>query len=190
MALKVVAFPASFLPPPLTLTSKKPKMTVKCYTGNQRDEARVKSELGKLHTKLGRLRSNGEILEANKVFEDEMHRLGIPLTQEVKQLSNEKRSGPFKTGLFDISAQIKKRKAFDVKKRVKLPLWSRSRKRNRKQKIPPKKDEKTKEDAANEGDTGKGANDHNSQRFCRKIIHEEEQEAEDSPKEGRRRWRR
>lgn len=66
MALKVVAFPASFLPP--LLTSKKPKMTVKCYTGNQRDEARVKSELGKLHTKLGRLRSNGEIVKANKVF--------------------------------------------------------------------------------------------------------------------------
>ncbi|KAL0673514.1 hypothetical protein Bca4012_001495 [Brassica carinata] len=53
--LKVVAFPASFLPP---LTSKKPAMVVKCYTGNQRGEARMKSQLGTCHTNFNRLYSN------------------------------------------------------------------------------------------------------------------------------------
>ncbi|KAF3507597.1 hypothetical protein F2Q69_00001265 [Brassica cretica] len=84
--LKVVAFPASFLPP---LTSKKPAMVVKCYTGNQR---------------------------ACRVLEDTMNRLEIPLTPEVKRLVK-KSSGTFKTRVFDLYAEIQKKKGFNVKKR-------------------------------------------------------------------------
>ncbi|KAF3544551.1 hypothetical protein DY000_02001403 [Brassica cretica] len=86
--LKVVAFPPSFLPP---LTSKKPAMVVKCYTGNQR---------------------------ACRVLEDTMNRLEIPLTPEVKRLVKES-SGTFKTRVFDLYAEIQKKKGFNVKKRMK-----------------------------------------------------------------------
>ena len=113
--LKVVAFPASFLPP---LTSKKPAMVVKCYTGNQRGEARMKSQLGTCHTKFNRLYSKWEIFEACRVLEDTMNRLEIPLTAEVKRLVKES-SGTFKTRVFDLYAEIQKKKGFNVKKRVK-----------------------------------------------------------------------